>query len=715
MEQRRLFLFFALSAAVWIAWQWLVVIPESDALRKHREAQEALVKTDEKTGKSDEKSDAKSVAEKTAAKKTDAKTIAKTVIGKTDGKTEAVAEPKEPVVKNVPKAAHDAQTFELGSLNPASGYLMRATVTTAGAAVEEIALSDERYRQIDKLDEQLRVVGTNAQSTLRTFETSIPAIDEQLLKLGEDELAELGFRSKPNSRSMNWVLVPGSEERDASNPETLTAVEFSLRVGDLEARKRIYLAKPSADNEYTGYQVMLDVTLINHAKIEQSADYVLQGAVGLPLENKDNTSKFKDIYVGFIDEDGEVETDYISAADLVEAVDDKEVKSWSNRPLKFVGVNVLYFAGLVIPQQDQSKDRFIASATPMVVTRESTESHSDISVELKTTLIAIPAGERVTHTYALFAGPKRPELLEPLEAMDLLDYGRILGGIAKGMLWLLGMFRGIGLPYWLCVICLTIVVRGALFPLSKKQAISARKMKDLQPKLTELKKKLGDDKEKMARAQMELFAKNGVNPLAGCLPLIMQLPIFIGLYTALSVSIELRLAPFLWIENLAAPDALFPFGFKVPLVGWDTFNLLPLLTICLFVVQQKMFMPPPVDEQQAMQYKMMNYMMIFFGFLFYKMPAGLCVYFIASSSWGMAERKILDRYKSDDAPANGDPGKGGGGGSGGDNDAPKKGPSFFERMLQMADKPAMAGGDDKKSAPKQQRPSKKGGKSKRWS
>ena len=97
----------------------------------------------------------------------------------------------------------------------------------------------------------------------------------------------------------------------------------------------------------------------------------------------------------------------------------------------------------------------------------------------------------------------------------------------------------------------------------------------------------------------------------------------------------------MWVENLAAPDALFEMPFSLPFLGSD-FNLLPMITIVLFYAQQKMFMPPPTTDEMAMQQKMMNFMMIFMGFLFYRVPAGLCVYFIASSVWGMSERKLLE-------------------------------------------------------------------------
>jgi YidC/Oxa1 family membrane protein insertase len=107
----------------------------------------------------------------------------------------------------------------------------------------------------------------------------------------------------------------------------------------------------------------------------------------------------------------------------------------------------------------------------------------------------------------------------------------------------------------------------------------------------------------------------------------------------------LRLAPFLYFNNLAGPDALFTLPFTIPFLGWTTFNLLPIIAVALMVVQQKMFMPPPTDEQQEMQQKMMSYMMVVMGAMFYKFPSGLCVYYISSSLWGFGERKLLTWWK----------------------------------------------------------------------
>ncbi len=212
------------------------------------------------------------------------------------------------------------------------------------------------------------------------------------------------------------------------------------------------------------------------------------------------------------------------------------------------------------------------------------------------------------------------------------------------------------LVYGVCILILTVMVRGTMHPVSRKQAKTTMKMQALAPELAKLKEKFKDDKQGMGMAQMELYRKHGINPMGSCWMMFLQMPIFLGLYYCLQESIHFRLAPFLWIRSLTAPDMILHWGDKIPWIsGWQHygamyylgpyFNLLPVIAVVLMIFQQKLTMPPAVDEQGAMQQKMMKYMMVFFGLMFYKVAAGLCLYFIASSLWGFAERKLLPKKK----------------------------------------------------------------------
>src|SRR5262249_427621 len=154
----------------------------------------------------------------------------------------------------------------------------------------------------------------------------------------------------------------------------------------------------------------------------------------------------------------------------------------------------------------------------------------------------------------------------------------------------------------------TVMVRGMMFPLSRKQARTSLKMQELAPELKKLKEKFKDDRQAFAMAQMELFRKYGVNPLGTCWMLFLQMPIFMGRYFCLQESVGFRLAGFLWIQNLAAPDMLVFWSENIPLISRPQdygsllylgpfLNILPILAVALMIYQQRMLMPPPADEQ----------------------------------------------------------------------------------------------------------------------
>ncbi len=253
----------------------------------------------------------------------------------------------------------------------------------------------------------------------------------------------------------------------------------------------------------------------------------------------------------------------------------------------------------------------------------------------------------------LFAGPKYPKLLERYGLQNCIYYGWF-SAIAKVLGKLLHVLSGVG-NYALAIILLTLIVRGCMFPLSRKAAVNAQKMQELAPELKKITEQYKDDMEGKLKAQRELQQRVGLNPLAGCLPMFIQLPIFLGLYRTLSVDIEMRQQPAFsfsnWASNLAGPDKLAYWGdwlwdyLSGRGTGWlgPYFNLLPVIVVVLYLVQQKMFMPPATDEQTAMTQKMMNIMTLMMGLFFFRVPAGLCIYFITSSCWGICERIIVKR------------------------------------------------------------------------
>ncbi len=569
-----------------------------------------------------------------------------------DRNAPAVAEKPKPELANNPHK----DGITIGSLKPDGEHFFQAVLTTTGASVEKLQLNDERYHSLDNTEEPLELVGTleAGQQTFRTFSSSFQ---------GDKELEEL-LEEHPLDEE-DWEVV---EQSDSSVTFQFTIPgQFQIRkrysAPKIDAKKDGLSSRQSRDRNAAGYQLHLEIEIKNLDAREREVQYVLQGPVKFPIENPDTARKLQDVKYGYID-DGELTHSQIDVASLIEQSEENTIERWT-KPFRYTGVDGQFFAALVLPKEKKRTSDYLEYYEAEVLEEdEENEKLSQISVQFASKEFDLKPGESTTQDWYLFAGPKRQQLLDEIGAGSIVEYGWF-APVSKGMLWLLGFLHTtLYLPYALAIICLTILVRGALFPISRKQAISAARMKELQPKLAELKKKYGDDKEKFLKAQMELFRDAGYNPLAGCLPMLLQMPIFIGLYYGLYTAIDLRAAEFLWIRNLAAPDNLFNMPFKLPFLG-TSFNLLPFITIVLFIAQQKMFMPTPdpEDEQAVWNARIMNFMMVFMGFLFYHVPAGLCLYFIASSLWGMGERKLLDVHKN---PETADGGSGGGsGGSGG--------------------------------------------------
>ncbi|MEW4489709.1 membrane protein insertase YidC [Thalassoglobus sp. JC818] len=525
-----------------------------------------------------------------------------------------------------------------------AGYLIQAQINSRGGAVDWVILTDPRYTTLNR-KEQLKVIGNpisggSDERVPNSFEMSVAQIDSQLAE----------FNTSLNE--VEWEVVEQS-------PDSVT-LRYPAPDGSLEVVKSYRISKAELelrDESPNGYMLNMDVVLRNLKDKSLETAYSLQGPVGVPLENVDNTRSFREIDIATIDDPSDP-TDFTSihlqAQEIVKQFDrardgGKPVTAW-RAPIHYAGLDVQFFAALVFPERgdEETVVQWFDSVEPQLLVEAEKPERSDFSFMMNSRKQAVPAGGEVKHTFDVFFGPKRTQLLRPLGAEEVVRLGWF-SAIAKLMLGVLGFFHNwVGLPYAFAIILLTVLVRGLMFPISKKQAIESEKMKVLAPKLKELQDKYKDKPEEFAKAYRAFQKKHDYHPLYGCLPALLQLPIFWGLYTSLYQAVDLRLARFLWIDNLAAPDALFQLGFTVPWLGYTEFNLLPILTVILFIVQQKMFTPPPTSEEQAMTYKMMNFMMIAIGFAFYRVPAGLCLYFISSSLWGICERLLLKNQKGPD-------------------------------------------------------------------
>ena len=279
------------------------------------------------------------------------------------------------------------------------------------------------------------------------------------------------------------------------------------------------------------------------------------------------------------------------------------------------------------------------------------------------------AGETLDNVAVLQAGGRTLEAGASITTTpaDVGIWGRFVNGIAwvlvETELWL----DRFGVPYafGFAIILFTVVVRAATFPLNMQQIKSSKAMQELQPKMKELQEKYKNDREKLAQEQMGLYKEHGVNPLGGCLPLLVQMPIWIALYRALiELSAEgLLNEGFFWIPSLAGPvstqgasfppEWMWPLVDGVPPLGWVAtiaYLILPILLVVSQVYMQQMMTPPSTDPQQQSMQQIMKFMPLMFGYFALVVPAGLTLYWFTSNILALVQQYFTKTQLQADSP-----------------------------------------------------------------
>ena len=258
-------------------------------------------------------------------------------------------------------------------------------------------------------------------------------------------------------------------------------------------------------------------------------------------------------------------------------------------------------------------------------------------------LVAAISGSTPTERYTLFIGPKELDILKSVgKGIErAIDFG-YFGFISMPLLYVLHFFHRFTASYGLDIIILTMLIKILMAPLTHKSYVSMKQMQKLQPQMEKLKERFSNDKEKLNKEIMELYKRHGVNPLGGCLPMVLQFPVFIGLYNSLSTPIELRHAPFLWIKDLSRPD-WESLPFMVP--SWWPAALpsgLPILTILMgaSMFLQQWMTPSAGDPNQR---KLMLLMPLMFTFMFVSFPAGLTVYWLVNNLLSIGQQYWINR------------------------------------------------------------------------
>jgi YidC/Oxa1 family membrane protein insertase len=446
------------------------------------------------------------------------------------------------------------------------------------------------------------------------------------------------------------VRIPGKTLKEEWNPLAITSSKgkgldlsshsFALKEGTL--RKAVYeltldgglTVTKSFELAKYDYVVTLDVTFQNaSAKLLHVGDHQVRVGTVLPLDLKAGYRNISFMALG---------------AGKVQKFSPKPDKERSKlfSFLRWASAGNKYFALILSPKQGKGKYEVVpqvpkTSGAAVFPGKASSKNERDYCYSLGVAVegFDLEPGDTIVHRYSFYAGPKEYDRLKRLSRSFTGDpqFEKVMrfgwfGFVGVPLLKVLKGCYGLIPNYGLAIIVLTVLIKIILYPLDQKSYKSMKEMQKVQPLIAELKKKYKDDPRQAQVEQMKLFKEHKVNPLGGCLPMLLQMPVLFAMFQMIRSAVELRGAPFvLWIKDLSQPDAILDFGVEIPIIG-HTLNILPLLLVLSFVAQTKISKLGTTAAQQDPQQKMMGHMMtVIFGIIFYNLPSGLTLYFAIST------------------------------------------------------------------------------------
>jgi YidC/Oxa1 family membrane protein insertase len=309
-----------------------------------------------------------------------------------------------------------------------------------------------------------------------------------------------------------------------------------------------------------------------------------------------------------------------------------------------------YFTLIVVPKEGQMDQ------TEMVF---STRPEPGIPDSSRMCLVRQPArASQVADVYRFYMGPKSQKALgvydtaansfklRDLQIIKVANTSGFLAPLESLLKWFLTIFYRVIPNYGVAIILLTLLVKAIMFPLTKKSSDATLRMQSLSPKIKEIQDKYKDNPQKMNMEMSALYKKEGYNPLSGCLPMLIQMPIFFAMYNLFNTHFDLRGAMFIpgWIPDLSVPESIWSFApFRLPILGWSNLRALPFIYVASQLLYGKVTQTP--DQQGNAQMKMMLYLMpVMFFFILYDVPSGLLVYWIMSNILTLIQQLTINKY-----------------------------------------------------------------------
>ena len=307
-----------------------------------------------------------------------------------------------------------------------------------------------------------------------------------------------------------------------------------------------------------------------------------------------------------------------------------------------------YFTAIAIPDATQYQIAF--SSKPEAGISEASRMffiRPNLSSAKTTDIYKFYLGPKTQNALAMYdISEKNAYKLRDLNLTSVANTSGILGPLEVAMKWFLMIFYKVIPNYGIAIILLTILVKAMMFPLTKKSSESTLRMQALSPKIKEIQEKHKDNSTKMNTEMAELYKREGYNPMSGCLPMLLQIPIFFAMYNLFNNHFDLRGALFIpgWIPDLSLPETVWSFApFSIPLLNWSDLRLLPFIYLGSQLLYGKVTQTP--DQQGNAQMKMMLYLMpIMFFFILYDVPSGLLLYWIMSNVLTMVQQLAINKY-----------------------------------------------------------------------
>ena len=464
-----------------------------------------------------------------------------------------------------------------------------------------------------------------------TFNNGTGGIEQVVLRMhkGENE----SHVSLNRSRSMpigglgfNPGEVLGGFEM-ATDPAKGEATFSSKQSGGLEITKRF--AVPMGANKEKPYAITLDVTFKNPGTAPLQVPEFFIGTGGAAPLHVNDLPMYTCLNWAHGGSMTNIDVNWFSASSVpiigIPIHDQRPLYEETKPDIEWVAVTSQYFCTIITPK-DATQSHSVWSMR-FDAPKLNDTANFGIQGGLKSRGFTLAAGEVVTRSFEIYAGPKELPLLRKLGATQdkVMNFG-IFGFVSEFLLWSMNGLHGLLGNYAASIIVLTLLIKSVLWPVQNKATKEMRKMASLSPKMTEMREKHKDNPQKLNEETMKLYKEYGVNPFSGCLPMLIQIPIFFGFYAMLGTAIELRNSSFFWVVDLSQPDTI------THLLGFPI-NILPLLMAGTMVWQ--MIITPKTGD--AMQQRIFYFMPIIFLVFCYNYASGLALYWTTQNLFSIVQ------------------------------------------------------------------------------